>query len=152
MKEISHKNIIGSVTTFRIEGNGDRGTLLHTDLKNGPQTALILIKQRISAIFTCGICGAVCRTCAIYYAARKKRKEQIQQIATSMMKFRWVKNSFALSRARYQHQHKWMVFGNTESVYKEQHECILLGKNHDSLIHWTCALLLSMLCVTKDNI
>ena len=79
-------------------------------------------------------------------------KEQIQQITTSMMKFGWVKNSFALSWARYQHQHEWMAFGNTESVYKEQHECILLGKNHDSLIHWTCTLLLSMLCVTKDNL
>ena len=83
---------------------------------------------------------------------RTHSKEQIQQITTSMMKFGWVKNSFALSWARYQHQHEWMAFGNTESVYKEQHECILLGKNHDSLIHWTCTLLLSMLCVTKDNL
>lgn len=58
---------------------------------------------------------------------RTHSKEQIQQIATSMMKFGRVKNSFALSRARYQHQHEWMVFGNTESMYKEQHECILLG-------------------------
>ena len=76
MKEISHKNTIGSVTTFRIEGNGDRGTLLHTELKNRPQTALIFIKQRISAAFACSICGTVCRTCAAYYAARKKRKEK----------------------------------------------------------------------------
>lgn len=48
----------------------------------------------------------------------------------------WVKNSFALSRARYQHQHEWMVFGNTESVYKEQHECILLGKNPGESTPW----------------
>ena len=146
MKEILHKNIIGSVTSFHIEGNGDRGTLLHTELKNRPQTALIFIKQRISAVFAYDICGTVCRTCAAYYAARKK------QIATSMMKFGWVKKSFALSHARYRHQHECMVFGNTESVYKEQHECILLSKNRDSLIRWTCALLLSMLCVTKGNI
>ena len=76
MKENSHKNIIGSVTTFRIEGNGDRETLLHTELKNRPQTALVLTKWRFSAVFACGICGAVCRTCAAYYAARKKRKEK----------------------------------------------------------------------------
>lgn len=48
----------------------------------------------------------------------------------------WVKNTFALSRARYQHQHEWLVFGNTESVYKEQHEAILLGKNPGESTPW----------------
>lgn len=33
MKEISHKNIIGSVTSFHIEGNGDRDTCLATEIK-----------------------------------------------------------------------------------------------------------------------
>lgn len=31
---------------------------------------------------------------------RTHSKEHIQQIATSIMKFSWIKNSFALSRAR----------------------------------------------------
>lgn len=44
----------------------------------------------------------------------------------------WVKNSFAISRARYQHQHEWMMFGNTESLYKEQHEKIMLGKTDET--------------------
>lgn len=48
----------------------------------------------------------------------------------------WVKNTFALSRSKYQHQHEWMVFGNTESVYKEQHEAILLGKNPGDTAPW----------------
>ncbi len=48
----------------------------------------------------------------------------------------WVKNSFALSRARYQHQHEWLVFGNTESVYKAQHEQILLGKKNGITTPW----------------
>lgn len=33
MKEILHKNIIGSVTTFRIEGNGDLDTCPATEMK-----------------------------------------------------------------------------------------------------------------------
>ncbi len=48
----------------------------------------------------------------------------------------WVKNSFVLSRARYQHQHEWLVFGNTESVYKAQHEQILLGKKNGITTPW----------------
>ncbi len=48
----------------------------------------------------------------------------------------WVKNTFTLSRSKYQHQHEWMVFGNTESVYKEQHEAILLGKNPGDTAPW----------------
>ena len=48
----------------------------------------------------------------------------------------WVKNTFALSRSKYQHQHEWMVFGNTESVYKEQHEAIMLGKNPGDTAPW----------------
>ena len=85
MKEISHKNTIGSVTTFRIEGNGDLGTLLHTELKNGPQTALVWTKWRFSAVFAYGLCGAVCRTSAADYAAQKKGKEneyRLQRIKT----------------------------------------------------------------------
>ena len=48
----------------------------------------------------------------------------------------WVKNSFALSRARYQHQHEWVMFGNTESVYNAQHERIMLGKKNGITTPW----------------
>lgn len=44
----------------------------------------------------------------------------------------WVKNRFSLTRARYQHQNEWILFGDCggeEPPYKEQHEEIFVGRN-----------------------
>lgn len=47
----------------------------------------------------------------------------------------WVKNAFSLTRARYQHQNEWILFGDCggeEPPYKPQHEEIFVGRNKDS--------------------
>jgi DNA modification methylase len=41
----------------------------------------------------------------------------------------WVKNHISLSRARYQHQHEWIMFGN-------QHEEIMLGHKKGGDVQW----------------
>jgi DNA modification methylase len=47
----------------------------------------------------------------------------------------WVKNSFSLTRARYQHQNEWILFGDCggeDPPYKPQHEEIFVGKNKNA--------------------
>ena len=52
----------------------------------------------------------------------------------------WVKNSFSLTRSRYQHQNEWILFGELEpeeEPYKEQHEDIMVARrNNSSEIPW----------------
>ena len=49
----------------------------------------------------------------------------------------WIKNHFSFSRARYQHQHEWVLFGDSaEPPYKEQHEEIFVGRNKGGEIPW----------------
>ncbi|MBQ6110542.1 MAG: site-specific DNA-methyltransferase [Alphaproteobacteria bacterium] len=43
----------------------------------------------------------------------------------------WVKNSFSLTRARYQHKNEWILFGELdpeEPPYKEIHEDVMVGR------------------------
>jgi DNA modification methylase len=53
----------------------------------------------------------------------------------------WVKNKFSLTRARYQHQSEWIMFGDSaigeEPPYKEQHEEVFVGrKNTPGEVPW----------------
>ena len=48
----------------------------------------------------------------------------------------WVKNSFTLTRAKHQHQHEWVLFGNPTSPYEGGHEEVLFGAKKGAAPPW----------------